>query len=135
MWGRQTQYDFYVPSLAGLGEQAVIMQEIYCKGSGADSVVFGYQERWQEYRTRYSEVTGLMRSGISGTLDPWHLAQNFILPPALVNSFIVDNPPVDRVQAAGIAGVNQQYLADIMIRRKAVRPIPTFGTPVTLGRF
>lgn len=136
MWNRSTRYDFYWPSLAGLGEQAILRKEIYFTGLPAnDEMVFGYQERWHEYRTRVSEVTGIMRSNAPGTLDAWHLAQNFITPPTLSISFIEDNPPMARILAAGINSDTQQYYADILFQRTAVRPIPTFGTPVTLGRF
>ncbi|AXH73665.1 MAG: major capsid protein [Microviridae sp.] len=135
-WTRSTRYDFYWPSLAGLGEQAVLTQEIYCKGLGAnDQSVFGYQERWQELRTRTSEVTGLFRSGISSTIDAWHLAQNFTAAPVLGGTFIVDNPPMTRVLAAGALATNQQFLSDILIRRDAVRPMPMYGTPSSIGRF
>lgn len=135
-WTRFTRYDYYWPSLAGLGEQAILRQEIYCTGVDADDiVVFGYQERWQEYRTRLSEVTGLMRSQTTGTLDAWHLAQWFSPAPTLNDVFIGDTPPMDRVLAAAEEAAGQQYLADILIQRNAVRPIPTFGTPVTFGRF
>ena len=135
-WSRQTQYDFYFPSTAGLGEQAILRQEIYATGSPSnDQAVFGYQERWQEYRTRYSEVTGIMRSTAAGTIDAWHLAQNFVAAPTLSATFLYENPPMTRVLAAGSLANGQQYLADIFYRRTAVRPIPTFGTPVTLGRF
>lgn len=136
MWSRQTRYDYYWPALAGLGEQAVLTREIYHDGGAGDPVVFGYQERWQEYRTRYSDVTGLFRSTTAGTLDAWHLSQRFAAPgPVLNTTFIMDTPPMSRVLAAGALADNQQYLADIMIRREAVRPIPMFGTPVGLGRF
>lgn len=138
MWSRLTQYDFYVPSLAGLGEQAVLRKEIYCIGDDGtlDNVVFGYQERWHEYRTMYSDVAGEFRSQATGTLDMWHLAQNFgATPPTLSQGFIEDTPPLDRVLAAGALAAGQQYLADLHIERRAVRPIPMFGTPATLGRF
>lgn len=136
MWMRRTRYDYYFPSLAGLGEQAVLQMELYQVGSAVpDNVVFGYQERWQEYRTRYSEVTGIMRSTAPGTLDAWHLAQKFTSAPVLNTSFIVDQPPMARVLAGASATTNQQYLADISYTRRAVRPLPTYGTPVTLGRF
>lgn len=137
MWTRQTRYDFYFPVLAQMGEQAILRQEIYTTGVDTDdSTVFGYQARWEEYRTRYSEVTGYMRSTFTpGTLDAWHLAQNFSSPPTLSDTFIVDNPPMARVLAAGSTADNQQYLGDILYRRTAVRPIPTFGTPANLGRF
>lgn len=136
LWHRLTRYDFYWPSLAGLGEQAILRKELYYTGvPAADDTVFGYQERWHEYRTHVSEVTGILRSGETGTLDMWHLAQRFLTPPLLNASFIYDVPPMARVLAAGALAVGQQYLADILIERTAVRPIPQYGTPVTLGRF
>ena len=137
MWSRSTRFDVYWPSLAGVGEQAVLRRELYANGQSAnDTAVFGYQERWHEYRTRTSEATGFFRSTIpTGTLDMWHLGQRFTSAPVLGQTFIEDSPPMDRVLAAGSLAVNQQYLADILISRVAVRPIPTFGTPVTLGRF
>lgn len=136
MWSRRTRYDFYWPSLAGLGEQAVLVKELYATGVQAtDDAVFGYQERWHEYRTRTSEVTGVMRSTATGTLDAWHLAERFLTPPTLGSAFIVDSTPMARVLAAGTQANNQQYLADILINREAVRPIPIYGTPAALGRF
>lgn len=135
MWSRNTRYDFYWPSIAQLGEQAILRKEIYAVGDATDDLVFGYQEAWHSYRTRYSEVTGIFRSGGAITLDPWHLAQRFSAAPLLNKTFIQDTPPMERVLAAGALAVNQQYLADIQIQRVATRPIPAFGTPATLGRF
>lgn len=135
MWSRRARLDYYFPAFAGLGEQAILKKEIYAMGTAADDVVFGYQERWHEYRTRVSEITGQFRSGITGTLDMWHLGQYHGVTPVLGPGFIEDNPPMDRVLAAGALAVNQQYLADLHIERTAVRAIPAFGTPVTLGRF
>lgn len=133
-WKRLTREDLYDPMLAGLGEQAVLRQEIYCTGVDADdNTVFGYQERWHELRSMYSTVSGLFRSTSAGTIDPWHLAQEFLVPPVLGPTFIEDRPPMDRILAAGALADDQQYLADILITRDAIRPIPTFGTPVLLG--
>lgn len=134
MWTRLTRYDFYFPALAQLGEQAVLRQEIYANGVDAeDSLVFGYQERFHEMRTRYSEAVGLFRSTSAGNIDEWHLLQQFTAAPVLGATFLQDDPPMSRVLAA--ASTNMQYLADMMITRDAVRPLPTFGTPVQLGRF
>ena len=136
MWSRSTRYDFYWPALASLGEQAILRREIYATGNVTeDNELFGYQERWQEYRTRYSDVTGLMRSTAAGTLDMWHLGQKFTTPPFLNTTFLDDNPPMARVLAAGNLTTNQQYIADILIQRDAVRPLPMFGTPAQLARF
>lgn len=136
MWTRSSRYDFYWPSLAELGEQAVLRQEIYCTGTDAeDATVFGYQERWHEYRTRTSEVTGMFRPTTTGNIAQWHLSERFTAAPVLGNTFIQDNPDMTRVLAAGGSANNLQYLADILFRREAVRPVPMYGTPVTLGRF
>lgn len=136
MWTRQVREEFYWPAFAQMGEQAILRKEIYVTGANAnDEVVFGYQERWHEYRTRHSEVTGMFRSGITGTLDAWHLAQHFDPAPVLGNTFIQDRPPMERILAAAEEADEQEYLADIQIERTAVRPIPTYGTPAILGRF
>lgn len=136
MWDRRTLYDFYNPAFAGLGEQAVLRREIYATGQSAnDDVVFGYQERWHELRTVYSSVRGLFRPTAAGNIDEWHLSQQFGSAPTLGQTFIEDSPPMTRVLAAGAAANGMQYLADVHIRREAVRPLPLYGTPVGLGRF
>ena len=94
MWSRSTRYDFYFPAFATLGEQAVLNKEIYVQGTAEDDEVFGYQERWAEYRYKPSQITGLFRSTAAGTLDAWHLAQNFGDLPTLNSTFIEDTPPV-----------------------------------------
>jgi len=135
-WSRETRFDFPHPLLMHLGEQPIYQREIWTNNITADNtIVWGYQERWQEYRTRYSEVTGIMRSTATGTLDAWHLAQEFSPAPALNQAFVQDEPPMDRVLAAGSAANGQQYLADIMFRRTAIRPIPTYGIPASLTHF
>jgi len=137
-FSRKTRYDFYWPSLAGLGEQAILRKEIFATGNPtSDDTVFGYQERWHEYRTRYSDVTGRFRTWVTGTLDGWHLAQNFASAPVLGQTFIQDTPPMARILSAGATAASQsiEYLADVLVQREAVRPLPMFGTPVTLGRF
>ena len=69
MFSRRTRYDFYWPALAHLGEQAVLNKEIYAQGTEVDEQVFGYQERWAEYRYYPSKVTGSMRSTKLLSLD------------------------------------------------------------------
>ena len=102
MWSRSTRYDFYWPALSHIGEQAVLNKEIYSVGSAnptQDNAVFGYQERWAEYRYKPSNITGQFRSNFAQTLDTWHLAQNFGALPTLSSTFIEENPPVGRVIA------------------------------------
>lgn len=133
MWRRSTRYDYYWPALAQLGEQAIDMYEIYA--DGATGGIFGYQARWEEYRQRYSDVVGKMRSTATGTLDSWHLAQRFMSAPTLNDTFIRDTAPMARILAGAALAEEDAFLADIQYRRRAVRPLPTFGTPAVLGRF
>lgn len=127
-WSRLTRYDFYMPVFAMLGEQAVLNKEIYCTGGANDNAVFGYQERWAEYRYMPSQITGLFRSTAAGTLDGWHLAQKFTSLPTLNSTFIQDAPPLDRVLAvASMTG--KQFLADVFLRVKAARPLPLYSVP------
>lgn len=136
MWTRETRLDLAIPELGGLSEQPIYRREIYCTGVDLDDVtVFGYQERYHEYRTRVSEVTGYFRTHATGTLAAWHLAQNFTSAPVLGPTFLYDRPPMERILTGGEEAENQQYLADILIRREATRPLPQFGIPASLGRF
>lgn len=131
MWSRRTLFDFYWPTFAHLGEQAVLNQEIYAQGTDVDTEVFGYQERYAEYRYKNSMITGKMRSGLSDSLDVWHLSQYFEDLPTLSQKFIESNPPVKR----SLAVQNEpEFLADIYVRNICIRPMPLYGVPATIGR-
>jgi len=135
MWSRSTRYDFYFPAFATLGEQAVLNKEIYCTGTATDDEVFGYQERWAEYRYKPSQITGLFRSTAAGTLDAWHLAQNFGSLPTLSDTFIEDRPPVDRIVAIGEEANGQQFLFDAFFDVKQARPMPMYSVPGLIDHF
>ena len=49
-----------MPEMAHLGEQAVLNKEIYAQGTATDSEVFGYQERWAEYKYKPNIITGCL---------------------------------------------------------------------------
>jgi len=133
MWTRQSRFDFYWPALAHIGEQAVLNQEIYMVGTTAqDTAVFGYQERYAEYRYKPSIVTGQFRSTFAQTLDSWHLSQNFGALPALNSSFIQDTPPVSRVVAVT---TQPQFLLDCYFQLHCARPMPVYGVPGNIDRF
>lgn len=136
MWSRSTRYDFYFPAFATLGEQTVLQKEIYATGdSTADNTVFGYQERWAEYRYKPSKITGLFKSTSAGTIDGWHLAQKFTSAPTLNTSFIQDTPPVSRVVAVGAAANGQQFLFDSFFDVKMARPMPMYSVPGLIDHF
>lgn len=132
LWSRQTRFDFYWPALAHLGEQAVLNKEIYAQGTAADDDVFGYQERYAEYRYYPSLITGKFRSTYAQPLDMWHLSQKFDSLPTLSAQFIEDNPPVSRVIAVQD---EPQFLLDTYFSLNCVRPMPVYSVPGLVDHF
>lgn len=133
MFSRRTRFDFYWPALSHIGEQAVLQKEIYCTGvDNDDNKVFGYQERYAEYRYKPSQITGEFRSSFPQSLDAWHLSQEFATAPVLDAAFIVENPPVDRVIAVPS---EPQFLMDTYIQMRCTRPMPVYGVPGLIDHF
>jgi hypothetical protein len=132
MWSRSTRFDFYYPSLAHLGEQAVLNKEIYLQGNSADEEVFGYNERFSEYRFKNSMVTGEFRSNHTVSLDDWHLSQDFGSLPTLNDTFIQENPPINRVVAVPTA---PDFLLDCYFQYNHIRPMPTYAIPGYVDHF
>lgn len=133
MFSRQTRWDFYWPALSHIGEQAVLNKEIYADGTAADENVFGYQERYAEYRYKPSLITGQFRSNFAQSLDVWHLSQDFETLPQLNEEFIVDNPPLDRVLAT--ADMYPHFLFDSFFSLKCARPMPVYSVPGLIDHF
>lgn len=132
MWSRRQLFDFYWPTLAHLGEQVVYNREIYTQGNEEDNGVFGYQERYAEYRYKPSMITGKLRSTDAQSLDVWHLAQKFDSLPKLNQDFIEENPPINRV----IAVQNEpQFFADFWFDLKTSRPMPVYSVPGLVDHF
>lgn len=133
MWSRKTRFDFYWPALSHIGEQAVLQKEIFADGVPAnDDKVFGYQERYAEYRYKPSQITGEFRSSFPQSLDSWHLSQEFATAPVLDDAFIVENPPVDRVIAVPS---EPHFLFDSYIQMRCTRPMPVYGVPGLIDHF
>ena len=135
MFSRQTRYDHYWPALSHIGEQAVLNKEIYSQGvadPAADEGVFGYQERFAEYRYKPSQITGIFRSNHPESLDPWHLSQDFSNLPVLDSGFIQDSPPIDRVVAVP---TEPDFIFDSYFSMRCVRPMPVYGVPGLIDHF
>ncbi len=135
MWSRLTRWDYYWPALSHLGEQSVLNKEIYAQGTAggtADDLVFGYQERYAEYRYKPSNITGRFRSNATQPLDTWHLAQKFGTVPTLSESFIEENPPVSRVIAVQS---EPEFLLDSYFKLRCARPMPMYSVPGLIDHF
>jgi hypothetical protein len=133
MWSRSTRYDFYEPVFAHLGEQSVLNKELYVSNSSAtDDAVFGYQERWSEYRQKKSEIVGKVNPDVSGALSQWHLAEDFASLPSLNQTFVEDQTPMSRVVTVT---TEPDFLLDLWFDYKCARPLPVFSVPALQGRF
>lgn len=132
MFSRDDKLDFYFPALARIGEQAIINKEIFMDNSATDDLVFGYQERFSEYKYKNSTIHGQFRSDAATSLDAWHLSQDFSTQPLLNSTFIQDTPPVPRVVAVD---TEPEFIADFYHKLICARPMPVYGVPAGLGRF
>lgn len=129
---KSTRYDIYWPTLANLGEQVVENAEIYYQGTGVDDAAFGYQERYAEYRYKPSMISGAFRSTAATPLDAWHLSQEFSTIPSLGDTFITENPPIDRVIATPS---EPHFIFDSYTALTCARPMPVIGTPGMIDHF
>lgn len=126
---RRTMLEFFHPTLQNLGEEAVYRREVNFVGDApsVNGVVFGYQERYYDYRYMPSFITGKMRSGVSGSLDVWHLAQDLGNSLVSLNTqFITSDTPMDRVVAVSSEPI---FYADIWHKYHHTRPMAVRSIP------
>ena len=127
MFSRETIYDYYWPTLSTIGEQSVLNKEIYAQGTTADDDVFGFQERYSEYRYKPSSITGKFRSNATGSLESWHYAQEYASLPLLGDSWIqVTDTNVQRTLAVAS---EPQFIFDSLFKLKCTRPMPVNSIP------
>lgn len=134
-WLRQTREEFYWPTFAHLGEQAVLNKEIYAQGTDADNQVFGYQERYAECRYHPSLITGKMRSTYAQSTDVWHFAQKFNSLPNLNGEFIQDQASYQAIKRISAVQDEPQFYLDAYLDLKCARPMPVYGVPGMLDHF
>ena len=132
MWIRRGRYDFFWPAFQHVGEQAVWADEIYASSDNDAAPVFGYQERYAEYRYKPSKITGKFRSNAPDSLDVWHLSQDFATTPKLNQDFIEEDVPLDRVIAIP---TEPHFLFDGYFKLRCARPMPLYGVPGNIDRF
>jgi hypothetical protein len=127
MFSRSTIYDYYWPTLSTIGEQAVLNKEIYADGSATDDQVFGYQERYGEYRYKPSLVTGRFRSNATTSLETWHYAQEYSALPVLGQSWIQQGKA--NVQRTLAVATEPQFIFDSLFKLRCTRPMPVTSVP------
>lgn len=83
MWSRATKEDFWQKELEHIGQQEIYAKEVYNPAADPDAV-FGYADRYSEYRHHPSHVSGLFRS----SLNDWHFGRAFGAEPSLNSAFV-----------------------------------------------
>lgn len=131
-FSKLNRFDYMFPSFWHLGEQAVLNKEIFLQGTADDDLVFGYQQRYREYREGISKISSIFRSTAAQSLDVWHLAEKFETLPKLNNTFIESNTPFNRVVAVQDEPI---ILADFYFDIKADRPLPSYVEPGLVDHF
>ncbi|MFR3817705.1 MAG: major capsid protein [Fusobacterium varium] len=130
-FNKSSRWDYMNPAFWNLGDQAVYNKEIFLSPDKAtNEAVFGYQERYRELREGINKITGKMRSGVSGSLDVWHLSEKFENLPKLNSEFIQCHTPIDRVLSAPN---EPDIIMDIWFDIKATRPLPVTSNPSLLA--
>ncbi|UPW41966.1 major capsid protein [Dipodfec virus RodF1_53] len=123
---RRKKLDYFFPEFAGISDQEVYNYEIYADGTQDDMEVFGYNERYAEYRFNTSYVSGKMRTSDPQSLDIWHAAQYFKNRPQLNSEFIVEDPPIDRLIAVQD---EPQFTVDCLFEVESTLALPLYGIP------
>lgn len=129
MWSRKGRFDFYWPSLANIGEQAILNKEIYAQGTDADEEAFGYQEAWGDYRYKPNRVSGAFRSNYETTLDAWHYADYYESQPILGSTWIDETRENVNRTIAVQDELEDQFIADFYFKNTMVRPMPLYSIP------
>lgn len=116
-WNRRTKEDFWQPELQFIGQQEVLNKELYAAHATPDGV-FGYQDRYDDYRRIESSVSGQFRTT---ELDFWHMARIFGSTPALNADFVKANPTkrINAVQTEDVLWMMTSH--SIQARRKLVK--------------
>lgn len=123
-WTRWSRFDYWNPELQHIGQQEVLNKEVYADGSADDEEVFGYQNRYDEYRRGKNHVSGEFRT----TLNYWNMARIFENRPALNGEFVTSNP-TDRIFQLNESLSDQLY---VMVQNDLVakRLISRNGNPI-----
>lgn len=131
-YDRQDRLDYAFPEFAGLGEQAILNQELMAHGlNSSDSPrgVWGYVPRYSEYRYQPSRVAGQFAS----TLNFWHMGRVFV-PGEIpgLNAQFIEADPTKRIFAVTDED-EDEIVSHTMLSIRVNRKLPRYGVPAMIG--
>ena len=123
-------YDFFNPVFESLGQQEILNAELFASNTSADKEIWGYTDRYNEYRAMEGMTTGALRANIQDSLDPWVIQRKFAELPTLSSSFIQVNPSeYDYLFNFQHSATKPQAILHCANFIKAVRPISKYAHP------
>lgn len=125
-WQKFDKFDHYFPQFANIGEQPIYNKEIYISGNKEeteDNAIFGYQQRYAEYKYSFNRIAGDFR----GNLKFWELSRRFNGHPTLNQSFI-ECTPDNRIFAITEEEEDKLWIS-LYHQVDALRPMPYHSNP------
>lgn len=90
-WLKRFKEDYYQKELVHLGQQDISRREVYYQADVTTD--FGYQDRYDEYRTQWSQISQDFRD----LLSSWHLGRIIDDAGATLNAEFIECDPSDRI--------------------------------------
>ena len=111
--------------------------EVYYQSAGDElNTVFGYNERWSEYRYKNSIISGLFRANATGTLQAWHISEDFDQStPILLNADFIEDKTNEILDRNLAVPSEPDIIADIWFDYQHARVMPTYSVPGLSQRF
>ena len=116
---KKSRLDYFTPELSNIGMQEVLQRELFVSADNADAI-FGYSDRYQEYRYNMPKVTGEFRT----TLSFWNMSRHFEAAPVLNSSFIDMSSSKKAFSRPFASQDTHQFLMMLRNNIKAYRPVP-----------
>lgn len=127
----EVQEDFYLPERAELGMQGVLKGELYFSGDDVqDNALFGYQNRYDEWRYRANEIHGEIANPANKSYFPYTQSRYFTGAPVLSNAFVSTKNNIRRDYLTSVKEVD--FLIQVANKCTAVQPLPYRAIPVGL---
>lgn len=118
--------DFAWPEFSGIGDQAIYQNELL--STGDPDTVFGYNQRYSEYKFKLDRISGLLQDGES--LDVYALQRGYSTSPVLGSSFLeIPKDYLDQVFAVTSSESGFSCIFDCYFDCSALRVLPEYSLP------
>lgn len=121
-WSRSNRFDFFLPDFSDIGPQEVMQKELYATKDNKD-IMFGYSERFSEYRSRFPKISGMFKKEFAD----WNMAMKFSVPPSLNGDFLSMSGGFEGFKRPFAVPSEHNYLMYVQNRITAIRAVPKFA--------